>query len=330
MRKIEIFKITVVLLSMTFIVCQSASSQIAKQTYIYAIKSGDTLRLDKYVLSNDTSLATKPCLIFMFGGGFVGGQRDNEFYETYFNRMAQDGYVVVSIDYRLGLKPLADKMRQGKNVKKTDFPKFMGDAIDTAVVDLYSATNFVLEHAEEWQVDSSKIIANGSSAGAISVLQSEYYICNGSHYTKELPPDFNFAGVISFAGAIFTSQKVHWKHIPAPMMFFHGNADSNVPYDKMRFLKYRFTGSKAIVKDLKNLNASYYFYDAWQADHAMAGKPMNDNLREIREFIRKFVIDKQPLEIYKFVKNTWQQHKKTRFTVKDYISSNFRPATVSE
>ena len=50
----------------------------------------------------------RPCMMFVFGGGFVGGQRDNELYTTYFDFLTSNGYDVVSIDYRLGLKKLGN------------------------------------------------------------------------------------------------------------------------------------------------------------------------------------------------------------------------------
>jgi hypothetical protein len=46
----------------------------------------------------------KPTIVFMFGGGFITGERNNKAYSKWFNEMKNDGYRIVSIDYRLGLK----------------------------------------------------------------------------------------------------------------------------------------------------------------------------------------------------------------------------------
>ena len=46
---------------------------VEKQTFVYAVKQTDTLRLDRYVALTPDS-RTKPCLLFVFGGGFVGGE----------------------------------------------------------------------------------------------------------------------------------------------------------------------------------------------------------------------------------------------------------------
>ena len=50
-------------------------------------------------LSNDT-----PVILFLFGGGFTHGERNRAVYNFYFNRMAEEGFIIASIDYRLGLK----------------------------------------------------------------------------------------------------------------------------------------------------------------------------------------------------------------------------------
>ena len=50
---------------------------VEKQTFVYAVKQTDTLRLDRYALLSPDSRA-KPCLMFLFGGGFMTGTRDNQ------------------------------------------------------------------------------------------------------------------------------------------------------------------------------------------------------------------------------------------------------------
>ena len=74
-----------------------------KKSYLYAVKGTDSLYLDHYVSSVS---GKRPCMIFMFGGGFVRGTRDTEGYIPYFHYLNDKGIDVVSIDYRLGLKSL--------------------------------------------------------------------------------------------------------------------------------------------------------------------------------------------------------------------------------
>ncbi len=86
-------------------------------------------------------------MIFVFGGAFISGTRDAESYRPFFEYMAREqGYTVVSIDYRLGLKePLA----AGKLSPET-FPQLLPQTVLMAVEDLYDATSFVAGKSAEW------------------------------------------------------------------------------------------------------------------------------------------------------------------------------------
>lgn len=211
-----------------FAVAAGYAQTVEKQTFVYAVKQTDTLRLDRYVALTPDS-RTKPCLMFVFGGGFVGGRRDNASFLSYFEYYARKGYVVVSIDYRLGMK----KAMQAGTLSEETFPEAWITTLAMATGDLYDATAYVCDHASAWGVDKTRIVASGSSAGAITVLMGEYGICNEHPMAQQkLPQDFNYAGVISYAGAIFdTQEELRWTKTPAPMLLFHGDADRNVPYD---------------------------------------------------------------------------------------------------
>lgn len=298
-------------------------SDITKTTYVYDVKDNDTLRLDRYELGTVTQ--KKPCVIFVFGGGFVGGTRDRSRYLDYFNHLAESGYVVVSIDYRLGLKATALDFKEGRKVGAREIVKRLKNAIDMAVVDLYGATNFVLKNAEEWGVDPNKIVINGSSAGAVTALQAEYYLhSNGNDLHKTLPPKFDYAGVISFAGAIFsTSGNLKWTSNPAPIQFFHGDADRNVPYNKAKIFSVGFFGSKTLVDQLSKTKSPYQFIDFFNADHAIAEYPMGHNFQDIVNFITEWTINNRKVEEHVVVKDLTLPDVKKKFGIKDYIRSNF-------
>ena len=157
-----------------FAVAAGYAQTVEKQTFVYAVKQTDTLRLDRYVALTPDS-RTKPCLMFVFGGGFVGGRRDNASFLSYFEYYARKGYVVVSIDYRLGMK----KAMQAGTLSEETFPEAWITTLAMATGDLYDATAYVCDHASAWGVDKTRIVASGSSAGAITVLMGEYGICNG-------------------------------------------------------------------------------------------------------------------------------------------------------
>ena len=226
--------------------------KVKNQTYLYAVKGSDHLYLDKYEREDEQGM--KPCMLFLFGGGFVKGERDDVRYIPYFHYWAERGYVVVSIDYRLGLKAVAE----GKKVNPEQFLSVLAGAVQMAVEDLYAATDYVYTHAKEWKIDRKKIIASGSSAGAITVLQGEYEICNRGNVISILPKGFNYAGIVAFAGAILDTQPdLQWKRPPVPMLLFHGDADERVPFYKAGDERGGFFGANYIARQLTHMNRTH-------------------------------------------------------------------------
>lgn len=306
-----------------FISLAISASDVIKSTYIYDVKGNDTLRLDRYEMQSGS--AKKPCVMFVFGGGFVGGKRDNSKYISYFDQLATSGYTVVSIDYRLGLKSTAEDFKSGKKVGAREIVKRLKKAIDIAIEDLYGATNFVIQHADEWNVDTTKIITNGSSAGAITVLQAEYYLhSEKSNLPKILPANFDYAGVISFAGAIFsTSGNLKWTSNPAPIQFFHGDADKNVPYEKAKIFSIGFFGSKNLTEQLNKMHSSYQFLDFENENHRIAELPMKENFADIQNFISEWVIKKKSTTEHVLIKDLTLPEVPKKFSIGDYIRANF-------
>ena len=291
---------------------------VVKETLLYSIKGNDSLYLDRYDIPR--LRGEKPCMIFMFGGGFVGGNRDEPRYIPYFQFMAEQGYTVISIDYRLGLKGMARQKEIGPVALISAF----SNAINMAVEDLFDATNYILENADWWNIDPAQIVTCGSSAGAISVLQAEYAVSNAQPLAGALPEGFNYAGVVSFAGAIFNmAETLHFQSAPCPVMMFHGNADSNVPYDKIEAMGGGFFGSAYIAGILQEMETPYYFYSVDGAAHEIATEPMDDNRPEIVSFLRNFVQQKERLIVNTQVQQIGKPTAPKHFTLMDYIEKNF-------
>lgn len=311
----------ILLLIALFAVCGSYAQTVEKQTFVYAIKEADTLRLDRYNAS-DIGETPKPCLLFLFGGGFVSGTRDGKNYIPYFEYYARQGYTVVSIDYRLGLKKA---MQAGRLKDEASFATAWLQTLAMATGDLYDATAYVVRNAAEWSVDPAMIVASGSSAGAITVLMGEYGICNDHPMAaNKLPEGFRYAGVISFAGAIFDMQEqMRWAHNPAPMLLFHGDADRNVPYDAATHAGSGFFGSKHIAEQLSERGVPHWFYSAAATDHIMAVRPMNDNREEIDAFLRKFVKERRGLVTKTDESPAGKTSEPMKFGLMEYIQANF-------
>lgn len=264
-----------------------SSFAVDKSTYTFAEKDGQELKLDVYM--PEDSLAEHPCLVFAFGGGFKMGARDEASYQKFLTEMAENGIVGVSIDYRLGLKD--------KKIKNLiQLAKILENSVNMAVEDMASAVKFVLDNSEKFKVNTKQIMLSGSSAGAITSLQTDYYLSNSK--LKELPEDFRFAGVISFAGAVASfGEKLEYKKQPAPVLFMHGTKDELVTYDKKVVLKRGMYGSNYLIENLwvKN-NWPYMALRFRNFGHEVAMIGFKENVPTILEFIEKFVLN--PNKIY--------------------------------
>lgn len=234
-----------------------ASAQGPDGTFLYAQKDGQDLFLDYYSAEGPRTNPegnVKPSVIFVFGGGFKSGARNEKGYLPYFEALASQGYNVFSIDYRLGLKD-ATKVGVGQ-------VKEIQAAILMAVEDLYSATAFLLDNAEQLGVDPDKIVIAGSSAGAMTSLQADWEIRNHSDFARSspLPEDFRYAGVMAFAGAVLSDKgKVTYAEEPAPTLFLHGTEDKIVSYKGISFMKWRLSSAKRLAAEFSSKGYNYNF-----------------------------------------------------------------------
>ena len=237
-------------------------------TYLFVQRDTCDLYLDVYnpAKGSQTSIngKTKPTVVFMFGGGFIQGTRDDESYNDWFKMLTQHGYRVVSIDYRLGLK--------GSNKVGIAQVNVLDKAIHMAVEDLFSATNFILENADQFGVSPDNIVISGSSAGAITVMQAEYEIANGTSWASVLPEGFNYAGVLSFSGAILSREgKVDYKKAPCATLMLHGTSDELVPYNQIKVFNLGFFGGGKLVERFKKFGLNYNMYHFVGYGHEIAG-----------------------------------------------------------
>lgn len=297
--------------------------EVIKETHTFAIKQSDTLMFDRYYTqSSISSSEPSAAIVFLFGGAFYTGTRNNREYIAAFEHYAKEGYQVISIDYRLGLKDFDPNSIS----KLHELSALMYKTIDLAVADLFDATTFIYDRGAEWNIDTDKIITLGSSAGAISVLQAEYYLTNGGHaLIEKLPEGFRYAGVMAMAGAIFSdSGKIKWEGEPSPILLLQGDADRNVPYDKVRIFRYGMWGSAQIAKSLSKIYAPYYFYTFYNTDHSIAVSPLDDNREDIDAFISKLALGGQRIEIIKSeVATPFEGKVKKKLKMKDFLNSNF-------
>ncbi|MBN2613999.1 MAG: alpha/beta hydrolase [Bacteroidales bacterium] len=270
---------------------------ITKQTFTYTERDGYELKLDRYSNNSVKTEGKLPVIIYSFGGGWEVGSREDKMTTPFFHHFATLGYIVVSIDYRFGIKMAKEK---GEFNDKNGVEKY-AEAIQMGVEDLYDATAYILKHSDEWNIDKAKIVILGSSAGATNSNMAGYGICNRSPPAqKYLPEDFNYAGVISMAGAFWfkdTDTTLEWKQKPGAWMFFHGSKDQLVTYD-VNHEGFAGYGPVYVHKHLEEMNSPYWFYDFPEADHIISATPMIDNWLEIETFLTKFIKEGQKLYIH--------------------------------
>ncbi len=174
------------------------------------------------------SLALRPAIITIHGGGFQGGSKEgwrNECLE-----FAKKGFVAFTIKYRLGWN--------------TSEPTDQLNAIYRANQDARAALRFIVANAEEYGVDPDLLFIGGSSAGAINSLNTVYTSQEdwnnflpdiedrlGSLNTSsnELTNSFKLNAVYNNWGAAFKPYVQAEEMVP--MISFHGDMDQTVPVD---------------------------------------------------------------------------------------------------
>ncbi len=279
------------ILILVFFTCSIKAQQYLKDPFLplnisthtyHTFDGGNTLEFDFYK-PKITNKRT-PLLIYVHGGGFSGGQRDDGNTIQFANQMAQRGYAVASISYRLIMKRLGFGCDTETKAKI--------NAFDTAAEDISYAVKYFIDNDSLYNIDTQKIVLSGTSAGAEAVLHLAYV-----YNSDILPKDFKLAGVIGFAGAITTLENID-RDKAIPTMLFHGTNDNLVPYniaahhycnpnDKGYMLLH---GSRAIADRLKGLGKSYYLFSINGGTHSWSGIPLNRCIEEVTDFLYNDVV----------------------------------------
>ena len=202
-----------------------ASAQ-EKRTYAF-VERDSTLWLD--VWTPEVPRSDKACVVALFGGGFVTGERDNSLQTTIAQQLTARGYTVVSPDYRLGLKDSAMVASHSSLGKLQELFQW---TIDIATEDCAAAVAYIVTHAGELNINPDRIVLTGCSAGAITVLQLDYCRANQLPQAVVLPEGWKPAAVVPYAGAMMCKGKPKYKSAPAPTMLMHGTKDKIVAYKK--------------------------------------------------------------------------------------------------
>lgn len=260
-----------------FIVCAIVVS--AEATYTF-VQRDSALCLDIYPPTAEPNGYT---IVHIFGGGFVMGSRSNKWDENYCRQLAANGYTAVAMDYRLGLK--------GTNKVGVAALEALEKAFYMAAEDCAEAVRFLVEHAAELGIQADKIILEGSSAGAITALMTDFGRCNSLPFAAALPEGWKPAGIIAYSGAIYSTHgALKWAEDPAPTLLFHGTEDKIVTYKQITFGKRGFYGANAIVKRMDKFAFPYCIYRYPSLGHEVSvGGPMS--VDELNFFVKEYIIE---------------------------------------
>lgn len=276
---------TLLLLIVTFLTI-SGYAQTTVEVNKLTLTYKDTLQLDFYS-PKKSSEAASPLLLLMHGGGFAMGKRDGAEESRFCTTMAQKGYTVASISYRLTRlnDPLSCDCATDKKVKT-----FVGGAEDLADALVF------LSDKKSLKFNRNKIILIGSSAGAETVLHLAYM--NDDYRFKHIN-SVKVAGLVSFSGAMMNASYISQSNA-VPTLFIHGKKDQLVPYgtaahhfcsqDKAGYLM--LDGPETMAKKLKNLRTSYHLAYDPKGNHDWANMAYRET-DLIHNFIDNIVLEKK-------------------------------------
>lgn len=208
----------------------------ARIDVVYSAADGFENKLDVYVPKDVQD--PRPTLMWIHGGGW--GRLSKDSVSGQIIPYLEAGWVVFNVDYRLTQQALAP----------------------AAVVDCRCALHWVVEHAEEFKVDTKKIVLSGTSAGGHLALMTGM-LPNDSPLDQNCvgKSAINVAAIVNFYGitdvvdlldrAHQRGYAVKWlgdrpekeevarnvspmtyvrSNLP-PIITIHGDADPTVPYE---------------------------------------------------------------------------------------------------
>ncbi|UII28559.1 carboxylesterase family protein [Fulvivirga maritima] len=259
--------------------------------------TSNALKMDVYEPEGDKR-KDRPVFLYVHGGGFSGGARDEAWIKEYAEQMAKHGLVVVSMSYTLLMKGKGF----GCDISAAEKIKVFNQAGEEVAM----AAASMVKNKDKFNIDPDKIILAGSSAGAEAILHAAYIKANYS----PLPEDFHYAGVISMAGAVSQLDDIT-KESAIPTQIFHGTCDDAVPYGtaahhycKLGEPGYlTLFGGRSIADKLQSLDQPYYMVTGCNGNHGWHSIPMKQYNHLILDFIQNDVINGEFRQIHQVIKS---------------------------
>jgi len=253
-----------------------------------------SLTMDIYQPAGDT-LAARPLIVWVHGGSFIGGTKNDPDVTALCTRFAKRGYVCASINYRLGMS----------TPNQTNATK----AVYRAVQDMKAAVRYFRQDAagpQTYRIDPSTIFGGGSSAGGFTALHLAYL-----DQSSELPSQIDtvamgglegnsgnpgypstISAVVNLCGAL--GNKTWVTPGDEPLCSMHGTTDNTVPYSTaMLYMLNVFPimvvdGSYAIndyANQIGLQNVMFTFFGAGHVPYVANAAYMDTTVRFVSNFL---------------------------------------------
>jgi len=212
------------------------------QNITYLTANNWDAKLDVYV-PRTTTASPNPTLIYIHGGGWVGGSKEGSF--SAFLPYLEMGWSVVNVEYRLARVSLAP----------------------AAVEDCRCALRWIVRNAKQYNFDTNKLVVTGHSAGGHLSLTTGLLLpsagfdrwCPGSEQLK-VAAIVNWFGItnvadlldgpnmkdyaVTWLGSMSNREDVARRVSPLnyvrpgipPIITIHGDSDRTVPYQHALWL----------------------------------------------------------------------------------------------
>lgn len=254
------------------------------------------LDMDIYMPKRDGA-ALRPLLVLVHGGAFYNGDKADIGFPQWGRYFAGLGYVVASVNYRLGFGLFFSPERAGFR----------------AVQDINAAIRYIIHNRDTYQVDPERVFVAGTSAGGITALNVAFMTdkdrpaaANKDGYITDVNPmmdeRFSIRAVGNMWGAVNDLEIID--NSPIAIVSFHSSGDPVVPYS----IGHPFTdvfghdimfpemyGSKGITERAGNKRAKLYTFDMPGRHTVHADKneetgerSLNDHFFEIEIGMRNF------------------------------------------
>ena len=191
----------------------------------------------------------RPLLMLIHGGAFFNGDKQSQAYQRWAEYFASLGYIVASINYRLGFG-LGVRLGGGPTNEIGATKESVDRAGYKAVQDAHAAMRYLVHYADKYKIDTNFLFVGGSSAGGITalnlafmrnwnrpetVINGRYRITGDSNlgFIDAVSPQYNenftIKAVVNMWGAVHDTTMLRNSPQTA-ILSFHGDADRIVAY----------------------------------------------------------------------------------------------------